>query len=526
MKIYSDPNLTFGRDKIYVYEPITKDSVISIVENSLDAHKKNAGDIEWTFQLYRGNDTRILNNSESELSINHKVVVSQESSIVDVKAGLLTQNPLTLINKNGIESKSNAINQLSNIYNVINKHRIDKECAGQAGICGVSYTFTEKDEEYKEGVKNGHYPFKKSILNPESVFPLWGDASDNEPLAMVYITQEPKEGVNTGDITGEPYKFNTVNRYTVFTNDFTYKFLLTDKEPNVAESMPWGIPIVEKYCNPYRIGFFERVESLIYARSILRSDEMTNISNFVNAMWYIWGIGIPQVDEDADEETKKQQQKSQDEFLYNLKTRRIMWNPEAQSKESSGIEFVGTQLDNDGVQTLDETLRNDIIAIAKVPDYVVNIGGSGNGIAAQTASGWLPALLDAQDQEPYWFEGLRKELYIELSICQEAGMLEDISIEDIGFNIQRKTFDDKQSAAQTFTTLIGAGVPWEVASDIANLTPDGNNLALAMFKWREQEEKRGEVVGEKTTEEIVTEESPNENATESNQEEYETIKEG
>lgn len=515
MSMYSNPNLTFGRDKIYTYEKINKNTVIRIVKSSLNSFNKNVQDIEWTFDLYRGKDSRILSNGDERSEINHKVIVSQESAIVDVKAGLLTQNPVTLINRTGDESKNDSINKLSNIYKVINKHRIDKECAGQAGICGTSYVFTEKDPLYKKDVKNGHYPFKKSILNPTSVFPLWEDTSDNEPIAMVYVTQEPKDDVvNTGDITGEPKNTGLIKRYTVYTDKFTYSFTENDEEPIVKNAMPWGIPIVEKYCNPYRIGFFERVESLIYARSVLRSDELTNISNFVNAMWFMRGLSIPEVDINADEKTRAKQQKAQDDFLLKIKKTRMIWSPDSKDKNESGIELVGKQIDNEGTQTLDETLRNDIITLAKVPDYVANIGGSGNNGAAQTSSGWLPALLDAIDQQPYWFEGLNKELYIELSICQEAGMFEDLTIEDIEFNIQRKTFDDKQSSAQTFTTLKNAGVPWAEAIDISNITHDSQNLASKMMKWREEEEARGEVIGKETTEEIITEDEPNETQSE------------
>ena len=382
---------------------------------------------------------------------------------------------------------------------------VDKECAGQAGICGTSYIFIEKDVLYKKNIKNGHCPFKISILNPTSVMSLWQDTSDSKSVAKVYITQEPENGVNSGDITGKPYKKSLIRRYTVYTNEYTYTFTDNDKEPTVTKAMPWGIPIVEKYCNPYRIGFFERVESLIYARSILRSDEMTNISSFVNAIWYMWGLNIPTIDYNADEETQKNQKKAQDEFLLNLKNKRMIWNPDAKDKNESGIELVAQQIDNEGTKTLDETLRNDIIAISKVPDYVANIGGSGNGIAAQTASGWLPALLDAIDQEPYWFEGLREEIYIELMMCQEMGLFKDLNIEDIDFSIQRKTFDDKQSAAQTFTTLKNAGIPWDKALDIANITPDANNLATEMKRWREEEENRVEVIGKETTEKTITE---------------------
>lgn len=476
--LYSDPKLTFGRDKIFAYEPITSTSIIRIVKSSLPTHEKNAEDIAWNFRLYKGNDSRIAEKKQVS-DINHKVIVSQESSIVDVKSGLLTQNPVTLLNA-GDRDIDESISELSTMYRVMNKHRIDKECAGQAGICGTSYVFIEKDEKYRAGVKNGHYPFKKSILNPESVFPLWQDESDSEPVAMVYITNE----MHTD---GRRDMCALKKRYTVYTDDFTYTFLLEDSEPVVTKAMPWGIPIVEKYCNPYRIGFFERVESLIYARSVLRSDEMTNVSSFVNAIWYIWGINMPEVDPESDEETQEMQRKALNEFLRQIKEKRMIWNPEAKTKDESGLQLIGSQLDNNGTKILDDTLKNDIVAIAKIPDYVGEIGGSGNGIAAQTASGWLPALLDAIDQEPYWFEGIKKELYKDLTICQSVGLLMDLSIEDIALNIQRKTFEDKQSATQSFATLISTGVPYEDALDITNITPDAHNLADKMLKWREMD---------------------------------------
>lgn len=492
--LYTGAGFTYGRDKIYQTETITPSSVIRVVKAALQTHQFNQMDIEWLFMLYRGRDDRIINrNRATDSTINYKAIVNMYAPIVDTKAGLLCQSPVTFVSRSVDDKITEEIEILSRMYNVLNIQPRDKEAATQIGVCGVSYRFVEIDEKYRPGVRNGHYPFKISILNPTNVFSIWGDDTDSEPVAMVYMTQEldPNKGAMMGDITNEPSGIGLRTRFHVYTNDWKYEFAAGDTIPVVTAAMPWGIPIVERVANPYRIGFFERVQSLIYARSVLRSDQINSVAEFVNAIWLAVNIGIPKVDPSASEEMQVEQQKMQDAFLKNIRAKRMIWVDDYEKGEMPvSLELKGQQLTQRDAQVLDDALRDDIIAIAKIPNYVAEIGGSGNSGAAQTAGGWLDALIDAQDQEAYWFEGLQKELAIELEICKAQGLLTDLSIEDVDFFIQRKTFDDKQSAAQVYISLRQDNIPPSKAAEIANLVADTNNLEQLWREFREQEEQR------------------------------------
>jgi SPP1 family phage portal protein len=494
----SIPEFTFGRDKIFIYEPITSESVIRVVTAALQTHRINQNDINWLFNLYRGNDTRIIKRERAVDSvINYRAMVNMYSPIIDTKAGLLCQSPVTFVNRSKDEAIDEEIEAWGRIYKALNMQAKHKEMSTQVGICGLGYRFNELDEKYTPGVKNGHYPFKVSTLNPANTFSLWSDDADNESVAIVYMSYEAKPDAypptNTGMITGYSYKPELMTRFHVYTNDYTYEFLEDAKTPEVTDAMPWGIPIVEHYVNPYRIGFFERVQSLIYLRSILRSDQVIGVSEFINAIWFAVNIGIPEViaDPDSEPDEYRRQLAAQNAYISKIRRDRMLWVLDA-SKDGvpASLELKGMELNQTDTNVLDKMLRDDIIALAKIPNYAADLGASGNTGAAQTSSGWMPALIDTLDQEPYWFEGLQKDLKIQLEMCRYKGMDFKLTVEDIDLFIQRKTFDDKQSASQTFVQLRAAGIPISKAAEIANLVADTNNLEKQWKEFRDEEEAR------------------------------------
>lgn len=214
------PSFTTGRKKIFCYEPsINQQNVQRVVSNALLVHNQNVLEIDWLFQLYRGSDSIIESRvrTGTNENINHKAFVSYYSLIADYKANLFMQNPVVYVNADGEERVSEALREYNKIHRSSHKYARDKKTAIHAAVCGVGWRFLEYNTKGKI--------IKDSVLSPQSVFAIYGDDTDDESMAIVYITQELDElGTMFPDITGELgiTDYSTKNRYTVYTDDFIY----------------------------------------------------------------------------------------------------------------------------------------------------------------------------------------------------------------------------------------------------------------------------------------------------------------
>ena len=164
MNLTTIPSFTTGRKKAFTFEEsINAGNVKGVVEAALFVHNDNVREIEWLFQLYRGNDEIIKNRerqSGANESINYKAFVSYYSLIADFAANLFMQNPLVFVNADGEDHVSEKLREYGKIHRDINKYARDKTTAYHAAICGVGYRFIELDKDTV---------FKDSVLSPTSV---------------------------------------------------------------------------------------------------------------------------------------------------------------------------------------------------------------------------------------------------------------------------------------------------------------------------------------------------------------------
>ena len=507
---------TTGRKKIFCYEEsLNANNVKEVVEAALLVHRKNVEEIEWLFQLYRGLDEGIATRTRDGVNseINHQANVNYYSLIADYATNLFLQNPMVYTNIDGSDSVATDLIELNKIYRNNNKYARDKTAIIHANVCGVGYRFVEQDPRSY---------IKDSVLSPKNTFSLWGDDTDDEAIAKVYITQV-RSGVSSEDVTqqvGDGYKF--INRYTVYTNDWIYTWKDDDpaNEPaDATKAMPWGIPIIEYKLNPFYIGSFERVTNLIHLLSVLRSDGVNGVVQSIAGLILGKNIGLPMDDEDDTPEERKEKEEIRQQFRDDLKLYRQVWTEDSKENPVS-IEYVGTELFNADIDVLYNGIKEDIIYITRTPNSVMNLGASGNKGAATTASGMEQAMEHAKNSEPFYFESAREQTRVELDILHYQGILKDLDIFDIDFALQRSVAEDKISATQSFATLVNANVPPSDAAEYAGLTPDPESWEKRMIDWEQrlfdlEMERRKEYGGrEETSETGRGEETEGEGASE------------
>lgn len=487
MNLTKQPSFTTGRNKAFSFESsIHAENVKRVVETALLVHNKNVEEIEWLFQLYRGNDAVIQNRvrqSGANESINYKAFVSYYSLIADYAANLFMQNPLVLVNGDGEERVSEGLIEYGKVHRDVNKYARDKTTAYHAAICGVGYRFVELDK---------NTVFKDSVLSPTSVLPIYGDDTDDEAMAMVYITQVKDEDlVIYEDITQQKgiLEFGTKNHYTVYTDDWIFSWEEGDKEVTTAEAMPWGCPIIEYKLNPFYIGSFERVTSLIHLLSVLRSDGVNGVVQSIAGLILGKNVGIPIDNVNDTDDEKKNKAEIRANFREQLKEYRQLWVNDTKENPVS-LEYIATELFNADIDVLYRGIQEDITTICNIPNSVVNLGGSGNAGAATEASGIGRALENAKNAEPYWFESVRRQTRAELKISHYSDVLDNLNIGDIDFAMQRSVSVDPITASQAYSTLIQTGVKPADAARFADLTADPESWEKRVLEYRVEEEER------------------------------------
>lgn len=486
MKNLIQTPFTTGRKKIFCYEEsLNKDNVVEVVNSALLVHNKNVIEIERLFELYRGMDSIISDRTRegANQEINYKAFVSYYSLIADYAANLFMQNPMVLVNIDGEDKVSKDIQAYGKIHRKINKYARDKTTAFHTAICGVGYRFVEQDKRTI---------IKDSVLSPKSVFSLYGDDTDDEAIARVYITQVRDEHKVMGEEITQQLGvngFGTKSKYTVYTDDFIYTFVDGDKEVTVADAMPWGCPIVEYKMNPFYIGSFERVTSLIHLLSVLRSDGVNGVVQSIAGIVFGKNIGLPMDNADDTEEIKKNKEQIREQFREQLKVYRQLFANDTKENPAS-LEYVATELFNADIDVLYQGILNDIITITRTPNSVVNMGGSGNAGAARTASGTDQALENAKNAEPYWFESAREHSRIELDILHYSKELQSLDDGDFEFAMQRSVMTDPITSTQAYQTLINTGVKPSDAARITDISADPEGWEKRIMEFRIEEEER------------------------------------
>ena len=506
---YTTNQFTTGRKKIFCYEQnITKDNVIAIVEAAKPTFEQNNIEIERLFQLYRGRDEDIVGRKRIGVNteINTKGFVSYYSLIADYTANLFMQNQMILVNVDGKKDVSEALIEYNKIHRNNNKYARDKQSALHAAICGWGYRFVQKD---RDTIIND------SVLSPKSVMSIYGDDTDDRVMARVYVTQVlDKEAKLVSELSGQrDVNVATKDHYTIYTDKFTYSFTDGDETAEMKEALGIGIPIIEYKLNPFYIGSFERSISLIQMLSLLRSDATNGVIQSIAGVLFGKNIGLANIGADDDEDTIKFKEEINRQMAEQMKAFRQLFVNDSKEGPAS-LEYIGTELYNADIEVLYQGIVKDITTISMIPNSVVNMGGSGNAGAADTASGVKQALEHAANSEPFWFESAREQLKVELLIAKEQGKLTKLDAGDLSFAMQRNISIDPIVATQAMETMLKNGITISDAVEYVGMSADPiefeqrtlANMAKNEERKLEYVRREQEIINstKETSEEVIT----------------------
>ena len=140
----------YGRSKVFTdFDEITSENVRQAVGEAGAIHERNAEQIRYLFDYYRGKQPIKNRDKVVRPDITYNTVVNRAQEIVAFKVSYLLSEPITYISRKDVNDASNQISALNDFMHLSGKQAADKELADDFSICGVAYRMVLPNRDYE-----------------------------------------------------------------------------------------------------------------------------------------------------------------------------------------------------------------------------------------------------------------------------------------------------------------------------------------------------------------------------------------
>lgn len=460
--------ILLGRKKLYsslTLEQLNGNNAAELIRqdlenNILPMHLKNAVDIQFLMDYYKGYHPDIMNRvKDVRPDINNKVPINYAKQFTRDIVSYTFGKPLDYVNRDGSERDSTQ--KLAHILDAENKNLTDVQITTDLSNFGIAHRGVYVDESKKNGSSI-------QLLKLDSRHTAVVHSPDPRigPLyCFSFVWTEPSP---TGVAPDKPtiYTVNTKTHQFVYEApgdigplNITHLELQADKTVEIGFN--GELPIIEYINNDVRMGDWESEIALMDALDLLTSDSLNDVEAYVNSILVALGFEL-----DADSY----------EALEEYKTLNIADIPPGVQPM---VKYIAEQLDAQSVDNLREWLEATLRIIVGVPDRKSKGGGGADtGNAVFLRDGWQDIDLVAAAKEQFFIESDKNALTVVLYILQTFdGFDKELNIEDIEIKFSRTKQANLQAKAQAYSTLVGASFPIAPAdalemADLTNSTED------------------------------------------------------
>ena len=440
------PEYLCGRLDIFSsVEEITQETVITEVNSAISYHNRNLISEEYLYWYRRGLQPILNRTKDRNTYVLTKCVENHAQEIVSFKGGYFLQEPATYVSrKNGVQQKIDKLNEY--VYRS-GKYEADNMIADWFHTVGKGVLYVEETED-KE------IPFRCYALDPRSAFTVYSMRPGKRPLYGVNMVNQ---GATTKvDVYTDKYIFRLTGggvgeKVTAYPERETIAFKLEGVEVNRLGH----IPIIEYRYDSVNMGAFESVIVLLDCINQVQSGRIDSIEQFVQSV--IVAVNCQFEDGVTAEQIKKQGM--------------IVLSSIGENKAS--FDILSEELNQEQTQVLVDDLYESALRICAMPSTTK--GGrstSDTGQAILFRDGWEQAAASCRNTEDLW---RHSDLYfreIVLDILSRRKLLRNLSAVDFDLNFVRNETANGQSKAQTFQTLLAAGLHPELAAKKSGVSND------------------------------------------------------
>ena len=428
-------NSLWGRLDIYATaDEITAENVVGEVNTALPYHVQNLLQEDFLY-WYRRNVQPILNRTKDvRPEIMNIVQENHADEIVAFKNGYFLTQPAFYVSR--VESAQSKVDKLNEFLYRSDKQQVDNELADWFHMVGKAVCYVEPDRG-----NDAECPIHAYALDPRSAFVVYSLKAGNEPVMgvhMVVVDGKAKFDVYTKDTV---YHLSGGATGKMLTTQVNHDFLATAISLDSSEPNALGeIPIIEYRYNSINMGAFEAVIPLLDAINSVQSNRLDGVEQFIQSLAVATNCEFP------DDTTANDIRKAGMIVLKSI------------GENKADFKILSEQLDQQQTQTLIDNLYEQVLRICAMPSTTK--GGtstSDTGSAVLLRDGYFQADAAARNTEDLFKKSNRQFDRIFTKILKTRGLL-DISLSDFELNFVRLETANIQSKAQSFQTLLAAGM--------------------------------------------------------------------
>lgn len=351
---------------------------MDLLSKCMDNHRAMIERYEKLDSYYNGKH-EILNRTLSSNDLpNNKLVCNHAEYITDMAIGYVFGTP---VNYSGEGS-----DELNDIFTDIDEDSHNNELALDLSIFGVGYELIY--------MNNNDVPYPElAVLSPFNTFIVCDDTVEHD--TMFAVNYYPKFDIND---TLKGYSVNVYTDHEIINYFFQDLYDKSPKENNREEHHFGKVPIIEYKNNKKLSGDYEGVITLIDAYNLLQSDRVNDKEQLVDALLAVSGMSF------GDSENEKV------ETAKLLKELKIL-----ELDEGGNAQWLVKQLEEDQVEVLKKSIKDDIHEFSKVPCLTdENFVGNASGVAMKYKLLGFEQL--GKTKERYFKQGLRKRIAIIFNI--------------------------------------------------------------------------------------------------------------
>ena len=457
------PMSLHGRRQIFTNETkITVGNVVKILNDALPIHARNRSEEVYLEKYIRGVQPIIDRVKVYHGEINNKICVNVANQIVTFKTAEFAGEPIQYISRGSNKEVPKKVEKLNSMMLSEDKQSKDMDLAYKMFTCGVGYRLVLNDKALSvaKGELYDEAPFEVYIPDPRNTF-------------VIRVNDVTKRV-----IAGVTFVFldNDHLRYTVYTEDATY--VIEGSQLHVgnlisATTHNLGfVPLIEYPCNSVYMSPVEVVHDLLNALSLVASNRLDGIEQFIQAIMVFEGVDITQ------------------ETLDEAKANGVIKIPPTADGRSGHLYYLNEQLDQSQTQTLVDDLYQTILQIVGMPSQGnANTSDSSNNGAVIMKNGWWNAEARTLETEGMWKSAETMFLKIVLKICDKASALTGLAVSDVEPKFGRRSYEDLLTKTQSFSTLRSAGAPAIQAFTFSNLSKDPESDAITFDAYQAEREE-------------------------------------
>ena len=442
-------NNLWGRLDIYASsDEITAENVVYELNTALPYHVQNLLQEDFLY-WYRRNVQPILHRQKSvRPEIMNRVQVNVADEICTFKNGYFLTQPCFYTSRNdGVQDKVDKLNEF--LYRSY-KQVADDKIVNWFHTVGKGVLYVEPDRDNDREV-----PVHCYSLDPRSAFVVYSLRPGNEPVMGVNMVVD--NGQAKFDVFTKKYIFHLSGGATgkMLTTQVNSSFLATAVSVDSVERNVLGlIPIIEYRYNSVNMGAFESVVPLIDALSLVQSNRLDGIEQFIQSLAVATNCEFP------DGTTANDIRQAGMIVLKSI------------GENRADFKILSEQLNQAETQVLIDNLYEQILRICSMPSTTK--GGrstSDTGTAVLARDGWFNADCSARNCADLFKESNRQFDRIFVEILKKRGLL-NISLNDFELNIVRNETANIQSKAQAFNTMLASGLHPELAAAKSGISND------------------------------------------------------